>query len=89
MFKRTLMIAVAVIGCGRWGQNLVRVFNELPGARVTICCNRRSDQRLNEIKTRYPHVRITQNLPEVLNFETAYAGSPPPSNGVWRLWETR
>ena len=41
-------IHVAVIGCGYWGLNYVRVFNEIPGARVVAVCEQR-EQRLAEI----------------------------------------
>ena len=33
------MVNVAVVGCGRWGQNYVRNFSEISQARLLICCD--------------------------------------------------
>jgi len=30
------MLNVAIIGCGEWGTNYVRVFHELPDAKVVL-----------------------------------------------------
>ena len=47
---------VAVIGCGYWGINYVRVFSELPdGAPVVVCDTR--EERLEEIGRRFPEDR--------------------------------
>ena len=40
---------VAVIGCGYWGMNYVRVFSELPDARVLVVCDPALD-RLDEVR---------------------------------------
>ena len=39
---------IAILGCGYWGINYLRVFNELPEARVVAVCDARAD-RLHEI----------------------------------------
>ena len=51
-------IGVAVLGCGYWGMNYVRVFSELPGARVLAVCDKRAD-RLQEVGRRFPGVILT------------------------------
>ena len=49
------MIKLAVIGCGYWGINYVRVFSELPEARVALVCDP-NPERLRVIGERYPHI---------------------------------
>lgn len=60
------MISIAVIGCGRWGQNLIRVFNELQDAQLTACCNKSNDDRLHQLEARYPHIETTHNIYDIL-----------------------
>lgn len=56
---------VAVLGCGYWGINYVRVFSELPNTRIAAICDARPD-RLEEIGRRYPGVALTTNPADVL-----------------------
>jgi len=60
------MMNVGVIGCGYWGPNFVRVFNELEGSKVTWCCDL-DEQKLNSIKGRYPWIKTTKDYLEILN----------------------
>jgi predicted dehydrogenase len=46
-------LSVAVIGCGAWGANYVRVFAELPGARVAAVCDPDA-RRLAAVRERVP-----------------------------------
>jgi predicted dehydrogenase len=55
---------VAVIGCGYWGMNYVRVLNELPDAEVTACDPRTN--RLDEIARRFPGVGLDDDVGEIL-----------------------
>jgi predicted dehydrogenase len=48
-------IGVAILGCGYWGVNYVRVFGELPEARVVAVCDQRPE-RLEEVAKRFPTV---------------------------------
>ena len=54
---------IAVIGCGYWGKNLVRNFAEL-GSLRTICDT--SEGTLGHFASRYPGIKTTQDLSEVL-----------------------
>jgi predicted dehydrogenase len=56
---------VAVIGCGYWGRNYVRVFNALPGCRLTVVCDESLD-RLQAIASEFPHIALCRSLDEVL-----------------------
>jgi len=55
---------VAVIGCGYWGRNYVRVFNALPGCRLTVVCDESLD-RLQAIANFYCHTANKIHIEEV------------------------
>jgi predicted dehydrogenase len=54
-------VGVAVVGCGYWGMNYVRIFDELPDARVVAVCDQRAD-RLQEVERRFPGVYVTSQI---------------------------
>ena len=54
-------VGLAVLGCGYWGVNYVRLFSELPGARVVAVCDQRPD-RLEEVGKRFPGVCLTTQI---------------------------
>ena len=56
---------VAIIGCGYWGRNYVRIFSELPDATPVVLCDRDPD-RLEEMAKRYPDVKLTMYLEDAL-----------------------
>jgi len=57
---------VAVVGLGYWGPNLVRVLHELPQMDVTWACDV-SRSALTPIRRRYPSVRRTTHLTQLLS----------------------
>ena len=59
------MINVGVIGCGYWGPNLIRNFEQIPHARLAAVCDRDSD-RLSHVQGRYPGALATRDYQEVL-----------------------
>jgi predicted dehydrogenase len=63
---------VAVIGCGYWGMNYIRVLNELPDAQVTMVCDPRSG-RLDEVARRFPRTKLTRHVEEALEGEEVEA----------------
>lgn len=58
-------LRVAVVGCGYWGQNLLRNFCELEETDVVIACDFNS-RALTRAKRRYPSLEVTQNYASVL-----------------------
>ena len=59
-------IKIAIVGCGYWGQNLIRNFSDLPDVEVTAVC----DFNLNalaRVKRRYPTVELKQDYQQVLS----------------------
>ncbi len=57
----TKPLGVAIIGCGYWGMNYVRIFNELRDSRVLAVCDQ-SAERLNEAARRFPGVYLTTQI---------------------------
>jgi predicted dehydrogenase len=59
-------IKVAIVGCGYWGQNLIRNFSDLPDVELAAVC----DFNLNalaRVKQRYPAVELKQDYQQVLS----------------------
>jgi len=56
---------IGVIGCGHWGPNHIRVFNQLPDTEVVVCVDL-DEKRLEAIKTLYPQVKVTKDHTEAL-----------------------
>src|SRR5215213_8806826 len=55
---------IAVVGCGYWGMNYVRVFSELPDAEVMACDEQTS--RLDDVARRLPVVALATDVAELL-----------------------
>ncbi|MGH9896191.1 MAG: Gfo/Idh/MocA family protein, partial [bacterium] len=61
-------VGVAILGCGYWGINYVRVFSELPEARVVVVCDERAE-RLQDVERRFPGVDVSTQLDVALRHE--------------------
>jgi predicted dehydrogenase len=57
----TTPVGIAVVGCGYWGMNYVRIFNELVDSRVVAVCDQSAD-RLKEVSRRFPGVYLTTQV---------------------------
>lgn len=64
--RRRIIPRVAIVGLGYWGPNLVRVLFERGDCEVVWICDR-DQARLDRLTRRYPGVRTTTNLDEVLD----------------------
>jgi predicted dehydrogenase len=56
---------IGIVGCGYWGANYVRVFNELQEARVTAICDKSAD-RLCAFQRQLPGLFVTTDVQELL-----------------------
>ena len=61
----TKPIGMAILGCGYWGVNYVRVLHELNSVGPITVCDQRGE-RLDAIRSRFPDVHTTPCLDEVL-----------------------
>ncbi len=59
------MLKVAVVGCGVWGMNYLRVFSELPNSIVIGACDQSGD-RLSLVHKRFPSVHLSSELQDIL-----------------------
>ena len=76
------MIKVAVIGCGHWGPNLIRNFQQSGRASVQFVCDKDGD-RLAHMRKLYPGVRTGSDYQEVLgspDVEAVYIATPAASH---------
>lgn len=62
---RMKMIALALIGVGRWGPNLLRNFISMEGVSVEMVCDI-DENRLIQMEKRFPEIRRTVNPEEVM-----------------------
>jgi len=60
------MITIGIIGCGYWGPNLIRNYNQLPNCNMLMCCDL-DEKKLDRMKTLYPGIGATNDVSEVLN----------------------
>jgi predicted dehydrogenase len=70
--NRAEPVRFGVIGLGYWGPNLVRNLQELDGAEVSWACDARPEA-LDKIARRYPALRVTSKLRDVLDDDTTDA----------------
>ncbi len=57
---------LGIIGCGYWGPNLIRNFNNISGVEMTHCGDL-DESRLNHIKGIYPKTIVTKDYREILS----------------------
>jgi predicted dehydrogenase len=60
------MINLAVIGCGYWGVNYVRLLHEIPRARLVCVCDSRPE-RMALMRQKFPLLSVTNSLDEVFD----------------------
>jgi predicted dehydrogenase len=71
-------LGVLVVGCGYWGRNYVRIFQEMPSTRVVAVCDQSLD-RLGSIAAEFPGVKLVQDLEVALTLpevECAVVATP-------------
>lgn len=76
------MIRVGVIGCGYWGPNLVRVFNEIEGVKLVSVSDLRAGRR-EFIKKRFPLVNTPSAYEELIhdvNIDAIVIATPPETH---------
>lgn len=65
-------IGIAILGCGYWGINYLRVFSELPNTTVVAVCDARPE-RLQEIGHRFSEVALTTKIETALQLDRVQA----------------
>jgi predicted dehydrogenase len=75
-------VRIGLVGLGRWGQNLLRNFAATPDADLRWACDI-DEHRLVELAPRYPTVRFTASVEELLNdpeLEAIVVATPVPTH---------
>jgi predicted dehydrogenase len=57
---------IAVIGCGHWGPNHIRVFSQLRDSQVVACADLNAS-RLKAIREQHPNAQFSKDYRELLN----------------------
>lgn len=79
---RETQVRVAVIGCGYWGINYIRVCTELPNCEVEAICDQSLD-RLTQLARRFPSLERTSRLENVWRnpgIEAVIVATPPTTH---------
>jgi predicted dehydrogenase len=74
---------VAVIGCGYWGRNYLRLLEELPDAHLAAICDQ-DEAELRDLSRRFPHALATTDIEEALSapgVEAAIIATPATTHG--------
>lgn len=58
------MVNIAIIGCGYWGPNYVRIFNELEEGKVKCCCDL-EENNLLKVKKLYHNLHMVKDYKKV------------------------
>jgi len=58
-------ITIGIIGCGHWGPNFIRNFNQLDQG-IVKCISELNHEKISHIKNLYPQIRVTTNYKEIL-----------------------
>jgi predicted dehydrogenase len=61
-------VGVAVIGCGYWGVNYVRLFRELGQSPLLVACDERVE-RLREMRRRFSEIETSASLDQTLSLD--------------------
>lgn len=60
------MINIGIIGCGYWGPNYIRIFNELQNSQVEYCCDLDTGN-LSKMKRLYPTIKTTNDYKTMID----------------------
>ena len=76
------MLRIGVIGCGYWGPNLIRNFNQLTDSEV-IMCSDLNEGRLEHMKALYHHIDTTTDCRQLLSrddIDAVVVATPPETH---------
>ena len=59
------MISIGIIGCGYWGPNLIRNFNQIPDCKMLMCCDL-DEKKLERMRTLYPAMQTTSRVDDLI-----------------------
>jgi len=63
--KGESVVSIGIIGCGHWGPNHIRIFNQLQNSQAIMCADLDQD-RLGKIRSLFPQIKTTANYKDIL-----------------------
>jgi predicted dehydrogenase len=81
-------LGVALVGAGRWGKKLLRVFSATPRAKVWAVCDRDATVR-SEIERAHPGLRLFRGVEELLGLspiDAVVVATPSATHAELALW---
>jgi predicted dehydrogenase len=75
-------VRIGVVGLGYWGPNLARNFDAIPASELAWCCDV-SPERRRTITERFPGVRVSEDLGELLgdpDLDAVALATPVPTH---------
>jgi len=66
------MLRMAAVGCGYWGPNLIRNFNNHPDVELAAICDLKEDRR-RHMSTLYPQARVTAEFDDIIGDDSIEA----------------
>lgn len=63
---------IAVVGCGYWGINYVRLLTQLPDIKLLVVCDQSQD-RLHEVAKRFPEPRYITKVDDIASMDDVEA----------------
>jgi len=74
-------LRIGIVGCGYWGPNLIRNFNETPKSNLISVSDLRTE-RLKVIRNTYPHIKVTTNYQDFydLDLDAVVVATPPETH---------
>jgi len=63
------MVNIGIIGCGHWGPNYIRNFEQLKASQVSVCCDL-SRKNLDNITRRFHSIKTTLDYNKMLKDKT-------------------
>jgi predicted dehydrogenase len=78
------MVKIGVVGCGYWGPKHIRVFHELPEAKMAMVCDL-DENKLQQVKTQYPGIEVTTDFQGFLDNGIDAVAIATPVNSHYQL----
>ncbi|MBC8425485.1 Gfo/Idh/MocA family oxidoreductase [bacterium] len=66
------MLRMAAVGCGYWGPNLIRNFNNHPEVDLVAICDLKEERR-RHMSGLYPHAKVTADFDEIIDDDSIEA----------------
>ncbi len=60
------MVRLAIVGCGHWGPNYLRILQLIEGVEMVSVCDRK-EEALQKVRRQYPHLQTVADFSSILS----------------------